>query len=316
MKLIMKFMKFAVTGGAGFVGNNIARLLISKGYEVIVIDNLHTGKKENLEDILENIQFQQIDVRNFEELRDALKDVDGIFHEAALTVVQESFEKTDEYFDVNVHGTENILKIANEYKIKVVFASSSAIYGDSEKIPISEESKKEPINPYGETKLQNEILAEKYAKKGTKVIGLRYFNIFGKGQTGSYAGVITKFLEKIFLNEELDIFGDGKQTRDFIHVYDIAEINLIAMQSDIDFGFFNIGAGTAISINDLAKTMIELSNKKLKINYKKPLKGDIKQSVADTQNTEKIFGWKSKISLKNGLGNLLDEKLFSKNSTI
>ena len=309
MKLIMKFMKFAVTGGAGFVGNNIARLLISKGYEVIVIDNLHTGKKENLEDILQNIKFHQIDIRNFEELRYALKDVDGIFHEAALTVVQESFEKTDEYFDVNVHGTENILKIANEYKIKVVFASSSAIYGNSEQIPISEESKKKPINPYGETKLQNEILAEKYAKKGTKVIGLRYFNIFGKGQTGSYAGVITKFLEKITLDEALEIFGDGKQTRDFIHVYDIAQVNFIAMQSDVNFGFFNIGTGMPTSINNLAKTMIELSNKKLKINYQKSLKGDIKQSVANTQNTEKIFEWKFKIELKAGLKELLNEKI-------
>ena len=305
-------MRFAVTGGAGFVGNNIVRLLVSKGHEVIVIDNLHTGKKENLEDILEKIQFYEIDVRNFEELKGVLKDVDGIFHEAALTIVQESFDKKDEYFDVNVQGTENILKIAKEYDIKVIFASSSAVYGDSEKIPIVEESKKEPINPYGETKLQNEISAEEYAKKGTKVIGLRYFNIFGKGQTGSYAGVITKFLEKIFLNEELEVFGDGKQTRDFIHVHDVAEINLIAMQSDIDFGFFNIGAGTATSINDLAKTMIELSNKKLKINYKKPLKGDIKQSVAYTQNTEKIFEWKSKISLKKGLEKLLDEKIVLK----
>lgn len=298
-------MRFAVTGGAGFVGNNIARLLISKGHEVVVIDNLHTGKKENLGDILDKIQFFKIDIRNFDELKIALKDVDGIFHEAALTIVQESFVKTDEYFDVNVQGTENILKIANEYNIKVIFASSSAVYGDSEEIPILEESKRDPINPYGKTKLQNEVLAEEYAKKGTKVIGLRYFNIFGKGQTGSYAGVITKFLERISLNQELEIFGDGEQTRDFIHVYDVAEVNLIAMESDINFGFFNIGTGIETSIKNLAKIMTELSNKKLDINFKKSLKGDIKQSVAYTENTEKIFKWKHKINLKDGLKKLI-----------
>ena len=202
-------MKFAVTGGAGFVGNNIVRLLVSEGHEVLVIDNLHTGKKENLEGVLEKIRFHNIDIRDGEKLEDILKNVDGIFHEAALTIVQESFTKQDEYFDVNVHGTENILKIAKKFGIKVIYASSSSIYGNSEKIPITEESPRKPLNPYGETKLQDEILAEKYSKDGTRVIGLRYFNIFGRGQTGSYAGVITQFIRKISKKEELRIFGDG-----------------------------------------------------------------------------------------------------------
>ena len=294
-------MKYAVTGGAGFVGNNIVRKLVSKGHDVLVIDNLQVGKKENLEGVLEKIQFYNIDIRNLEELENTIKNVDGIFHEAALTVVQESFTKTEEYYDVNVVGTENILKIAKKYGIKLVFASSSAIYGDTKKIPITEESKKEPINPYGKTKLQNELSAEKFSKEGTKVIGLRYFNIFGKGQTGTYAGVITKFMEKISKNEELIIFGDGKQTRDFIHIDDVVNVNIIVMESDVSFGFFNVGTGVGTSINNLAKIMIELNNKELEINYKKPLKGDIKQSIADTEKTEKKFKWKYKISLKEGL---------------
>ena len=300
-------MKYAVTGGAGFVGNNIVRLLVSKGHDVVVVDNLHVGKKENLEGVYEKIQFYNTDIRNFEELENVLKNVDGIFHEAALTIVQESFSKKDEYFDVNVHGTENILKIAKKHKIKVVFASSSAVYGNIIDIPITEESERNPINPYGETKLQNEILAEKYSSEGIKVIGLRYFNIFGKGQTGSYAGVITKFMKKIFQNEALEIFGDGEQTRDFIHVNDVAKINLIVMESDINFGFFNVGTGISTSVNNLAEIMVKLSNKKLDVNYKKSLEGDIKQSVADTKETEKKFKWKSKIGLKEGLKKLLEE---------
>ena len=151
---------------------------------------------------------------------------------------EQELQKKEEYFDVNVRGTENILKIAKKFGIKVVYASSSSIYGNSEKIPIIEESPRNPINPYGETKLQDEILAGKYSKDGTKVIGLRYFNIFGKGQTGSYAGVITKFMKNISKQEDLKIFGDGEQVRDFIHVTDIARANLTAMQSEIEFGFY------------------------------------------------------------------------------
>jgi len=297
-------MKFAITGGAGFVGNNIVRLLVSKGHDVLVIDNLHTGKKENLEDVLEKIQFHNFDIRDIEQLEKTLKNVDGIFHEAALAIVQESFTKKEEYFDVNIRGTENILKIAKKYGIKVVHASSSSIYGNSEKIPIIEESPRNPINPYGETKLQDEILAEKYSKDGTKVIGLRYFNIFGKGQTGSYAGVITKFMKKISNQEDLIIFGDGEQVRDFIHVTDIARANLTAMQSEIEFGFFNIGTGNPTSINNLADIMIKLSNKKLNVIHEKPLLGDVKMSLADIQKTKKELKWKSEIKLEEGLHNL------------
>lgn len=301
-------MKFAVTGGAGFVGNNIVRLLVSEGHEVLVIDNMHTGKKENLKDVLEKIQFHNIDIRNIEKLETVLKNVDGIFHEAALTIVQESFTKQDEYFDVNVRGTENILKIAKKFGIKVVYASSSSIYGDSEKIPITEESPRKPINPYGETKLQDEILAEKYSKDGTKVIGLRYFNIFGRGQTGSYAGVITQFIRKISKKEELRIFGDGKQVRDFIHVTDIAKANLVAMQSEIKFGFFNIGTGKPTTINDLANIMIEVSGKKLNVKHEEPLDGDVRMSLADTQKTENMLHWKYEIELKEGLKELIRVK--------
>ena len=300
-------MKFAVTGGAGFVGNNIVKLLVSKGHRVKVIDNLHTGKKENLKEVLEKIEFYNEDIRNLSKLESILKDVDGIFHEAALTIVQESFTKQDEYFDVNVCGTENILKISKKYNIKVVFASSSSIYGNPQGIPISEKFSRKPINPYGETKLQDEMLAEKYSKNGVKVIGLRYFNIFGKGQTGSYAGVTTKFLKNIKLKKPLIIFGDGKQIRDFIHVKDIAKANLSIMESSINIGFFNIGTGNSVSINELASIMIKISDHKEGISYLESLEGDVNASKANIDLTKRKFNWNYSINLEDGLKELIKE---------
>ena len=294
-------MKFAVTGGAGFVGNNIVRLLISKGHSVVVIDNLHTGKKENLEGVLEKIEFHEIDIRDYNEMEKILEHVDGIFHEAALTIVQESFDKTKEYFDVNVKGTENIFKIAEKFKKKVVYASSSSIYGDTEQIVIKESSIRNPINPYGQTKLEDEFLAEKYVSKGLEVIGLRYFNIFGKGQTGSYAGVITQFMRKLNGKKCPIIFGDGLQIRDFIHVSDIAEANLSAMLSNTNSGFFNIGTGIGTKIVDLAKIMIKIFDEKFEPVFQDSLKGDVKISQADMTLTKKIINWESKIELEEGL---------------
>ena len=294
-------MKFVVTGGAGFIGSRIVRLLLNQGDSVRVIDNLHTGKMENLGEIAEEIDFVKLDIRNQEEMEKNLKDVDGIFHEAALTVVQESFLKQDEYNDVNVNGTENIFKIAQKNGIKVVFASSSSIYGNVTKIPIKEDFPKNPINPYGMTKLKDEILAEKYSKMNLQVIGLRYFNVFGIGQTGSYAGVITKFINRLKENKSPQINGDGSQIRDFIFVDDIADANVTAMKSKVNNGFFNIGTGLGISISDLADVLIEISGGNISKIFSDPLQGDIKLSQADTSHTEKILNWKFQTSLEEGL---------------
>lgn len=298
-------MKFAVTGGAGFVGNNIVRLLVSKGYSVVVIDNLHTGKKDNLDGVFEKIEFFQTDIRNYDKMEKILENVDGIFHEAALTIVQESFDKREEYFDVNVKGTESIFKIAKKFKKKVVYASSSSIYGDSKQIPIKENSTRKPINPYGQTKLDDEFLAEKYSKSGLSVIGLRYFNIFGKGQTGSYAGVITQFMRKLNEQKPPIIYGDGTQIRDFIHVSDIAEANLSAMLSKTNSGFFNIGTGVGTKITDLAKIMIKIFNEKFEPSFHDSLKGDVKISQADISKSEDLLNWKYMIGLEEGLEKMI-----------
>ena len=222
-------MRFVVTGGAGFVGSHLVQLLIKNNHEVIVIDNLHTGKKENLESVIDKIEFQKIDIRNYESIENILKNIDGVFHQAALTVVQDSFSNPKEYYDVNVQGTENIFKLSIENKFKVVYASSSSVYGHKQKMPIEENMERKPINPYGQTKLECEHLFEKYSKLGGSIIGLRYFNIFGKGQTIEYAGVITKFIERLKEGKSQIIFGKGSQIRDFIYVNYVAEANLMAM---------------------------------------------------------------------------------------
>ena len=210
-----------------------------------------------------------------------------------------------EYHDVNVRGTENLLKLAKEFGFKLVYASSSSVYGDTEKIPIKENFERKPINPYGQTKLDGELVAEKYSKIGVKAIGLRYFNIFGIGQTGSYAGVITKFMKNLDEKKPLVINGDGTQVRDFIYVEDVAEANLVAMESKIDNGFFNIGTGMATSIKQLAHIMIELSNSSVDFVFSESLKGDIKKSQADIELTDKLLGWKFQTDLKSGLQKIM-----------
>lgn len=298
-------MRFAVTGGAGFIGNNIVKHLIKNNHSVTVIDNLHTGKKENLEEVINQVEFYKYDIRDYDKLKNVLKNIDGVFHQAALTIVQESFTKKQEYFDVNVKGTENILKIAKENDFKVVYASSSSIYGNVSKIPIRETFEKNPINPYGETKLKDEEIAIKYSTDGVQVIGLRYFNVYGIGQTGSYAGVITKFMNRISEDKPPVINGRGEQTRDFVFVEDVADANLCAMKSKTNSGFFNIGTGKIVSIKQLAELMIRIYGKSLTPEFGPSLKGDVMQSQADTSLADKMLNWRYKTELKDGLSSML-----------
>ena len=298
-------MRFVVTGGAGFVGSYLVKLLVKKGHNVVVIDNLHKGKKENLDEVLDKIEFLNIDIRDYDLMEKNMRDIDGVFHQAALTVVQDSFKDPEEYHSVNVDGTENIFKIARKNNFKVVYASSSSIYGHQENVPILENFNKKPINPYGKTKLNDEIIAEKYSKLGVKIIGLRYFNIFGKGQTIEYAGVITKFLDRIQDGKPPIIFGDGSQIRDFIHVEDIANANYLAMTSDVSNLHVNIGTGNAISILELAKTMIDVSDLNLQPIMLEALDGDIQKSHSDSSLAKISFGWISKMKLEDWLKEII-----------
>ena len=284
-------MKFVVTGGAGFIGSNIAKLLVKKGHDVIILDNFNTGRKENLESIKDKIDLHIVDIRDKKIINEIINESDGIFHQAALANVYESFSKSKEYFDVNVKGTKNIFEIAKENKIKVVFASSSSVYGEVKIMPITENIDRNPIHPYGQTKLECEFLAEEFSKEGLKVIGLRYFNVYGLGQNDAYAGVITKFLNKIKENKSPEIFGDGSQTRDFIFVKDVANANLSAMESEINFEFFNIGSQKSISILELAQIIIKKSGLNLKPEFKEPLQGDAKISLSDITLAIKKLQW-------------------------
>ena len=294
-------MHFAVTGGAGFVGSYLVKLLVKEGHKITVIDNLHKGKKENLASVINKIKFQKIDIRDYQSLEKILKNIDGVFHQAALTVVQDSFSSPEEYFDVNVHGTENIFKLANENKFKVVYASSSSVYGHKLETPITEDAERNPISPYGKTKLEDEYLVEKYSNLNTEIIGLRYFNIFGKGQTIEYAGVITKFLDRINEGKSPIIFGDGSQIRDFIHVSDVAKANLMAMNSKSSNLIANIGTGNAISILELANMIINTSGLKIDPIFMEALEGDIEKSHADISQARKYFKWEPKIRLEDWL---------------
>ena len=294
-------MKYAVTGGAGFIGSNLVKNLVERGNEIIVIDNLNTGKKKNVKKNLKKINFFEVDIRDFSTIEDIMKNVDGIFHEAALASVQDSFRIPDKFFDVNVKGTENIFKIGKKLGIKVVYASSSSVYGNPISIPIKENDDKNPISPYAKTKLENDKMAEKYAKNGLKVIGLRYFNVFGPGQSKEYAGVIKLFLERIQQGLSPLINGDGLQVRDFVYVDDVVNANMLAMESNIDGKFFNIGTGTTISVLDLANMIIKFSGLKLKPIHQPAVPGDVKATQADITKAKMMLKWKPTTSIQDWL---------------
>ena len=304
-------MKYIVTGGAGFIGSNIVKKLVARGDNVTVIDNLNTGKEENLAAVSDKITFLKDDILNLGLLEQETDGIDGIFHQAALASVQDSFSKPEEYNDVNVNGTENILKLAKQNNFKVVYASSSSVYGNPEKIPIKESDSKNPINPYAETKLEKEELAIKYSKMGVKVIGLRYFNVFGKGQSKEYAGVLKLFLERIRDNLPPKINGDGSQFRDFVFVEDVADANIMSMDSNIDHEFFNVGTNTSITILDLAKTIIKFSNLNIKPIFGPSLQGDVQKTVANIDLIEEKIGWKPTIFLEKWINDIISMKKFN-----
>ena len=303
-------MKILVTGGAGFIGSHIVEHIAQRGDDVKVLDNLSNGRMQNLSKVTNDINFVNGDVRDYKLIERLVKDVDGVFHEAALVSVPESFKMQNEYFDVNVNGTENMLKLAKEYGFKTVFASSSSVYGNPKQIPIKESDNRNTINPYAQTKLKSELLAEKYSKNGVHVIGLRYFNAFGRRQSKEYAGVIKLFLERIQQNKAQIINGDGSQTRDFVYVEDVVRANILAMDSNIKHKFFNVGAGFSISILDLANMVIDASDSAFKPIHGPQLPGDILDSQADLGLIKKLLEWKPLTKLEDWLIEVISSKNF------
>ena len=303
-------MKILVTGGAGFIGSHIAEYLVRRGDDVTVLDNLITGSKENLTKISDKINFVNGDIRDHKLLEKLVSDTTGVFHEAALASVQQSFSMKDEYIDVNVAGTENIFKLAKEYGFKIVYASSSSVYGNPKKIPVKEDDERKPINPYAKTKLDGEDLAKKYSEIGVKVIGLRYFNVFGKRQSKEYAGVIKLFLQRIQQKKSPKINGDGLQTRDFVHIDDVVKANVLAMDSDINHRFLNVGSGLPTSVLDLANLIIEVSGLPLEPIHGPELSGDVKATQSDIELIRKLLNWEPKMKLDDWLTKIISNNDF------
>lgn len=301
-------MRFVVTGGAGFIGSHLVHLLVSNGHGVTVVDNLVRGNMANLDGILDDIRFEEVDIRDQERLGTVLRDADGIFHQAALGFVPESWNNADLYRSVNVDGTKNVFQTAARHHIKVVYASSSSVYGDVQSIPIKENAKRRPISPYGGTKLDCEILAEKYVREEAQVIGLRYFNVFGMGENPKYARVIPRFLNKIGRCEPPVIFGDGSHVKDFTFVQDVVDANILAMSGDVESGFFNIGGGRPVTLKDLARMIISLSGMEMEPIYDRPRRGDPKMGAADITKAARMLGWRPRTSLEEGLRIMLNAR--------
>jgi len=294
-----------VTGGAGFVGRNLVRSLIENNHNVTIFDNLSNSSKNMISSLLDDgVQLVEGDITIRDEISNAISGHGLVIHLAAKIGVENSIKFPKETFLINVDGTINVLNACVKHEIKnVIAASTAAVYGEPENpnIPISEDQKTSPTSPYAESKLKMEELIQSFSKKhNLNSIILRIFNVYGKGQSPEYAGVITKFLDKISKNEPLEIFGDGSQTRDFVAIQDVVEsICCAVLKIEGKRGLIcNIGSGKSVSIDELAKHMISVSNKNLDIKYLEE-KDEIRYSLADISLAKKILNYNPKTEFKN-----------------
>lgn len=295
-------MRILVTGGAGFIGRHLVESFLSE-HEITIYDNLSNSSKSDIAHLLDKVNFVKGDILDYKTLLKSSKGVDVVIHLAAKIDVEDSINHPEQTMNVNVNGTQNVLQCCVKNKInKIIFASSAAVYGDNDEM-ITEKSQTNPISPYGNSKLLAENKIRSFAQKNNlDAIILRIFNIYGKGQTEQYAGVITKFAKNIAQNIPLEIFGDGKQTRDFIFINDVIESfhhsldNIHGKNST-----YNIGTSKATSITELADMMIKNSGKKLEINYVDAKTQDIKHSVADVTLAKKELEFIAKTKLVDGL---------------
>lgn len=302
-------MNILVTGGAGFIGKHLVKFLIENKKNVSILDNFSNSDKKLISQFEKyQIKIFEGDIRNDEDVLKASKNQDIVIHLAAKISVKESINNPSETFEINVKGTEKILEICKKNNVKkIIVASSAAVYGErSEMDKINEQTALNPISPYGESKIQMEREITQFCSNNKiNYVILRFFNIYGSGQSKEYAGVITKFLEKIKKNENLEIFGDGLQTRDFVAIEDV----IYSISNAIEYtenGIFNIGSGKKITIKELAELMILLSKKKLEIDYINEKKGDIRHSEADIQLAKTKLNYSNKNDLKYGIQQFLN----------
>lgn len=300
-------MRILVIGGAGFIGKHLVKSLLENGNLVTIFDNFSNSSKSlsSLVDI--GAKIIEGDITKLSDVTNAVKDHDTVIHLAAKISVEESIRDPLETFQVNVNGTRNVLIACKKNNVKkLIAASSAAVYGEG--IPglkLTEKSKMNPISPYGQSKVKMEQEIKEFVSEyKINYIILRFFNIYGIGQTSEYSGVITKFMERIAQNKSLEMFGDGLQTRDFVAVQDVIYSIHNAISSDKN-GIYNIASGKAVTIKELAELMILLSGKKLEIQYSPAKKGDIRYSQADITSAKDNLGYYPRLQLKEGIKALL-----------
>jgi UDP-glucose 4-epimerase len=295
-------MKYIVTGGAGFIGSHLVEAL-AESHDVVVIDNFSSGNPKNL-DTVHRVTVIKGSVTNLTLLKKVFRQADGIFHQAAIVSVTGSVENPLTAHQTNLTGTLNVLLAARDNRVKkVVFASSSAIYGEEQTLPKREDMPPAPLSPYAVSKLAGEYYCNVFSELfGVETVSLRYFNVFGPRQdpNSEYAAVVPKFITRLLNRKPPVIFGDGKQTRDFVFVRDVVQANIRAMQSS-KTGTFNIGSGQSTDLNTLGDCLQRIMKVHLPPLYQKPRLGDIRNSVSDITAAKKALGFQTEYSLEKGL---------------
>ena len=305
--------KVLVTGGSGFIGSHLVPQLLELGYSVTVLDNLSTGKLENLNGVLDNPKFifQRGDIRDNAISNEAFRGIDSVIHLAALIDISASVADPIQNHEVNVNGTFNMLHAAIKHNVKkFVFASSTAVYGDATTLPVQENIALHPLSPYAASKVTGEAYCSAFANcYGLETVALRFFNIYGlRSENSPYSGVITKFLRKIINDETLIIDGDGEQTRDFIHVNDIVKAVILALeQKRLKGEVFNVCTGIPTSINQLAATLKTVTRKNPNIKHGPARLGDIRSSYGDPAKASENLGFRASVNLTEGLQMLFEE---------
>ena len=303
-------MKILIVGGAGFIGSNLTLHLLDNNFEVSILDNFSNSSKEKIKHLTDrNCKIITGDIVDYDFLKNKVKDYDIVIHLAAKIDVEESIQNPSETFLVNVDGTKNLLRACVSNKVRnFIVASTAAVYGEPKSLPLSENSPLFPISPYGESKLMMEKIVQEYSKSyNLNSIILRFFNIYGPGQNDAYAGVITKFLNNILKNEPLTIFGDGNNTRDFIHISDVVtSIEKAITHLDGKRGDkYNIASGKYVTINELANYMLNLSKKQLEIQHINPREGDIIHSQPTIEKAKNELNFSPQVNLSDGLSSFL-----------
>ena len=298
--------KYLITGGAGVIGSNLARKLLSLGEEVVVLDDLSTGKMENLEDIKDRVKLIVGDICDIGKVKEAMEGIDYVFHQAAVVSVPRSIDEPVRTNEVNVDGTLNCLLAARDVKAKrFVYAASSSAYGDSPKLPKHEDMTPRPLSPYGVSKLVGEMYCRVfYEVYGLPTVSLRYFNIFGPYQDphSQYAAVVPIFITRLLKGESPRVFGDGEQSRDFTYIDNAVQANLLATRSDkADGKIINVACGAQYTLNELAENLKRLTGSEIDPTYAEPRAGDIKHSLGDISRASELLGYNPKVSFEEGL---------------